>query len=50
MKKESLYVSPGIGEYSAVAESNFAQSGTEWYRKSGTGNFNYEVEDDETWI
>lgn len=50
MKKESLYVSPVIEDYSAVAESNFAQSVTEWYQKSGTGNFNYEVENDEKWI
>lgn len=49
MKKDSRYVSPVITEYRVNAESGFAQSGAEWYHKGGSGNYNYEVEDDETW-
>ena len=49
MKKDSLYASPEMTECSVNAESNFVQSVTEWYHKGGSGNFSYEVEDDETW-
>lgn len=49
MKKDSRYFAPQIREFGVNAESGFAQSGAEWYHKGGSGNYNYEVEDDETW-
>ncbi len=49
MKQE--YVAPELREEKITVEAGFAGSGDPvlWYSKPGSGDFNYDVENDDTW-
>lgn len=49
MKKD--YAAPELWEEIVSVEAGFAASGEEmlWYSKPGSGDFTYDVENDDTW-
>ncbi|MBQ8421291.1 MAG: hypothetical protein IJX11_03425 [Bacteroidales bacterium] len=46
--KGQAYESPSLSVVETVTEGVLCASGP-WYRNGGTGNFNYDTEDDLSW-